>query len=111
MYAIRSYYAMYKAEMRAREKGVTASSQEQKIEHELKEFESPENVKARAYNALIPVGIIVFGTIAGLIYTGWDSSIWHNQSVITSYSIHYTKLYEADPVAISPVFVKTTVGR
>lgn len=81
IYSKKDYGAMYKAEMRAREKGVTASSQEQKIEYELKEFESPENVKARAYNALIPVGIIVFGTIAGLIYTGWDSSIWHNQSL------------------------------
>ncbi len=32
--------------------------------------------KERWYNAAIPVLIIIFGTIIGLLYTGWDSALW-----------------------------------
>ncbi len=35
----------------------------------------------RAFNAIIPVLVIVFGTIAGLLYTGWDQSIWADESI------------------------------
>ena len=34
--------------------------------------------KPRWYNAGIPVIIVVFGTFAGLIFTGWDSAIWND---------------------------------
>ncbi|HOZ30335.1 MAG TPA: Na+/H+ antiporter NhaC family protein, partial [Bacteroidales bacterium] len=81
IYMRRDYGPMYKAELRARQKGVTASDQEQKIQGELNEFKISEKAKARAFNALIPVGIIVFGTIAGLIYTGWDNIVWHDNSL------------------------------
>jgi Na+/H+ antiporter NhaC len=81
IYMRRDYGSMYKAELRARQKGVTASDQEQKIQCELNEFKVSEKTKARAFNALIPVGIIVFGTIAGLFYTGWDTKIWNDNSI------------------------------
>lgn len=37
--------------------------------------------KPRAINAILPVAVIIFGTLAGLIYTGWDSTIWHNEQL------------------------------
>jgi Na+/H+ antiporter NhaC len=81
IYLKKDYGPMYHSELRARSKGVNVASQEKKIEHDLKDFESPRNIKPRAYNAFIPVAAIVFGTVAGLIYTGWDPKIWHNDSL------------------------------
>jgi Na+/H+ antiporter NhaC len=34
--------------------------------------------KQRILNAVIPVLVIVLGTMAGLVYTGWDQSVWDN---------------------------------
>ncbi|HZK07514.1 MAG TPA: Na+/H+ antiporter NhaC family protein [Bacteroidales bacterium] len=44
-----------------------------------RETEPDENVKARGYNAIVPVLVVIFGTITGLIITGlqqvgWDAS-------------------------------------
>lgn len=78
IYMRRDFGPMYHTEFRARSKGVNVASQEKKIEHNLKDFESSKKTKPRAFNALIPVAVIVFGTIAGLIYTGWDAKIWNS---------------------------------
>ena len=37
--------------------------------------------KPRAFNAVIPVLIIVFGTIVGLLYTGWDMQVWNDETI------------------------------
>lgn len=42
----------------------------------IREFEVPDEVKGRWYNAAIPVMVVIFGTIGGLAYTGWDAAIW-----------------------------------
>lgn len=34
-----------------------------------------------AWNAIIPIGIIVIGTFTGLIITGYQTSIWHNDAL------------------------------
>jgi Na+/H+ antiporter NhaC len=81
IYMRRDFGSMYNAEFRARTKGVNAADMEKKIEGDLKDFEVDEKVKPRALNAIIPIVIIVFGTIAGLLYTGWDSMIWSNQNM------------------------------
>ncbi|MCU4157220.1 hypothetical protein J1N10_14680 [Carboxylicivirga sp. A043] len=47
----------------------------------MKELEVAEDVTPRWFNAVIPVLIVVLGTLAGLIYTGWDVSIWGDQSL------------------------------
>jgi len=41
--------------------------------------ETPQ--KPRAFNAVIPVLIIVLGTITGLLYTGWDQAVWHDEAI------------------------------
>lgn len=68
---------MYKAEMRARTTG-EVSRKIQKIENEiidedeLDELEPLEGVIPRWYNAVIPVGFLILGTIIGLFQTGFE---------------------------------------
>lgn len=72
-YMQRDYGLMYKAEKRARTTGqlydkdalVSESKEEQHL------LSKPE--KARWYNGAVPIAIILFGTVAGLIYTGIES--------------------------------------
>ncbi len=65
----KDYGPMHKAETNAR---LSDSSQE--VSHladdEMKEFEAIEGVKPKAFNAIIPVLVVIVGTICGLLYTG-----------------------------------------
>jgi Na+/H+ antiporter NhaC len=45
------------------------------------DMESAEGVPARWYNAVVPVFVIVAGTFSGLLYTGWDASVWADGSI------------------------------
>lgn len=45
---------------------------------EMLEFQPNENIIPRSYNAVIPILTIVLGTLAGLVYTGWDPGVWDN---------------------------------
>jgi len=76
----RDFGPMYHAEMRARTTGEVSSVQTATLldKDDLSEFTTKKGVKARWYNAAIPVLVIIFGTIAGLLYTGWNGEIWHN---------------------------------
>ena len=47
----------------------------------MKELEVAEDVKPKWYNAVIPVSIVVVGTIAGLFYTGWDTVVWNDYDI------------------------------
>ncbi len=38
-----------------------------------------DGIKSKAYNALIPVLVVVFGTIAGLFFTGLESAPWNSE--------------------------------
>jgi len=74
-----------------------------------KEFAPKEGVKPRAFNALIPVFVVVFGTMAGLFYTGieampWDSDLGfsHNLSQVIGHADSYRALLWA---SLSGVFV------
>lgn len=71
---------MYKAEQRAKSnRAVTEESINSKEEIENIEI-SPE-IPTRWYNAGIPVIFVIFGTFAGLIYTGWNTEVWNNSSI------------------------------
>lgn len=45
-----------------------------------RETEADENVKARWYNAIVPVLVVIFGTITGLIITGLQQVGWESSS-------------------------------
>lgn len=81
----RDFGPMLKAEKKARLTGkVTMSktaNQNTGVDSANQNFESLPNIKPKAFNAILPVLIIVFGTIAGLLYTGWDQSVWLDQSI------------------------------
>ena len=90
MYAIRSYYVATSAG-----RGITRQEQAA-IEHEM----SNTRTRLTRRNALpnyltgLLVGMGLLGTFIGLLATLNDISILIS-SVITSYSIHYTKLYDS----------------
>ncbi len=78
----RDFGPMYKKELAARQNGIVPDvikpSHMPQITHEIN---ADNEVKGRWYNAFIPVMIVVLGTIAGLIYTGWDAETWHRQDI------------------------------
>src|SRR5690606_30803963 len=65
---------------RARTTGEVSSVQTATMldKDDISEFTTKKGVQARWFNAAIPVFVIILGTIAGLLYTGWNSEIWHN---------------------------------
>jgi Na+/H+ antiporter NhaC len=75
---------MYHAENRARTKGELFANTS--VISDLNEDEgiNYKGDKSRWYNAVVPIGIILFGTIAGLTYTGINSL---QAKGITDYSI------------------------
>ena len=74
---------MYKAEMRARIEGKVSSvkSAEHIDEDEMKAYEPAPGVSMKSWYAVLPLGIVILGTITGLLVTGWDASIWKDSSL------------------------------
>jgi Na+/H+ antiporter NhaC len=68
---------MFKAEKKARKEGVIVDESEG-FSNKLNELEVDEKIKAKWFNAVIPVLVIIIGTFTGLFYTGWDQAIWDN---------------------------------
>ncbi len=83
-YMRRDFGLMYHAENRARTKGELFANTS--VISDLNEDEgiNYKGDKSRWYNAVVPIGIILFGTIAGLTYTGINSL---QAKGITDYSI------------------------
>lgn len=71
---------MYHAEVKARARTSPLEEYEVPAE-ENREMALSASAKPRMLNALIPVGVIVFGTLSGLLYTGWNQQIWHDGSL------------------------------
>ena len=67
----RDYGPMLKAERKARKTVV------------VEPFEKKSNAEksSKWYNAAIPILVIIIGTFIGLLYTGWDSNIWNNETI------------------------------
>ncbi len=79
---------MYHAEKKARESNLDLVNDESTtFSNKLNELEVPDHIKPRWYNAAIPVLIVIFGTFSGLIYTGWDQSVWQDSGVTFSNKI------------------------
>ena len=73
----RDFGSMLKAETRARKGGVINPEDSGADLTELEDLEPVEGIQPKAYNAIIPVAIIVFGTLIGLLFTGFESL--HNE--------------------------------
>ncbi len=73
---------MYNAEKKARlSNNINLDDDSNTFSNKLNELEVSEHIKPKWYNAAIPVFIVIFGTFAGLLYTGWDQSVWHDTSL------------------------------
>ena len=72
----RDFGPMYKAEIKARNSDAVSGNEEDGFSNNLNELDIDDSIKARWYNAVIPVVVIIVGTLAGLFYTGWDNAVW-----------------------------------
>lgn len=95
----RDFGPMVKAERMARKTGKYDDSDENTFSNKLNELDLENNSKARWYNAVIPVLIVIFGTITGLVFTGLELSGWNedlsftkNLSTIIGNADSYTAL-------------------
>ncbi len=69
----RDFGPMLKAERRARTTGKVLSDKAVPISNIDTELSAAENIPTRWFNAVIPIGIVVAGTVIGLIITGRSS--------------------------------------
>lgn len=73
VYRGKDYGSMLKAERRARGGEIINEEVNSGDLTELEDVAPIEGIKYRAFNAVIPVAIIVFGTLIGLVFTGFSS--------------------------------------
>jgi len=76
---------MLKAEIRARQLDTNITndySPDADLSNDLlDEISVKEGVKSRSFNAVIPILVIIFGTLSALLYTGWNNEVWNNTSL------------------------------
>ncbi|GAA4423123.1 Na+/H+ antiporter NhaC family protein [Pontibacter saemangeumensis] len=82
----RDFGSMHAAEVRARTTGAVSSAGtdqqgEARQRQEMAEFEPVDATRARAVNALLPVLVVIFGTLIGLLYTGYNPDTWADASL------------------------------
>jgi len=76
VYMNRDFGPMLKAERRARTTGAVSAHQlendenQNKVNDEMEQFNSIQNIKHRSFNAILPIAAIIFGTMIGLYLTG-----------------------------------------
>jgi len=83
-YKGRDFGPMFKAEKRARAGQIASWQAEADSADQAREIETPEHVRPKGFNAVIPVGIVIFGTFIGLLYTGWDTQVWSSEEIAFS---------------------------
>ena len=83
----RDFGPMLPAEIRARATGAVSGNTEgaqkdkEAFKQDMDEFEPVNPNRAQAINALLPVLVVVVGTIAGLLYTGFDTAVWNDPAL------------------------------
>lgn len=81
----RDFGAMFRAEKRARTTGEVSKPKKSNAKHqdhkaEMEEFDPVNPNKARAINGVLPVLTVVFGTLIGLLYTGYNPVTWSDET-------------------------------
>lgn len=75
---------MYKAEFRARTTGKLVDHKAESAaahSEEMTAYEPESYVKISSLNAIIPVSIIILGTIIGLLVSGWETAEWERSDI------------------------------
>lgn len=110
---------MSAAEIKARNKGLdTSNDEEASFSNKLNDLETESGIKAKAYNALIPVLVVILGTIAGLVVTGLENTSWNadssfarNLSNIVGSSDSYRALLWSSMAGVLTAVILTVGGR
>jgi Na+/H+ antiporter NhaC len=77
IYTGKDFGPMFKAEVNARKGLGFGVNQKQGSVQETESLDGPnEGVTPKARYALIPILTLILGTIAGLLYTGYDANVW-----------------------------------
>ncbi|MCK4662135.1 MAG: Na+/H+ antiporter NhaC family protein [Bacteroidales bacterium] len=77
----RDFGPMLQAEKKAKSIGqIQSINNNDNLSDKFSEITISDTIKAKWYNAVIPVFIIIAGTIVGLFYTGWDSNVWNDET-------------------------------
>lgn len=84
----RDFGSMLKAERRARQGEVVNPEVNDADLSEMKDMEPVKGIRYRAFNAVIPVAVIVLGTMVGLVYTGFNSLHSQLLELNTSVEVH-----------------------
>jgi Na+/H+ antiporter NhaC len=79
IYLNKDFGPMLNAEKRARAGELQVSAVSGKSD--LSEFEPAEKARPRMINAILPIAVVILGTVAGLIYTGFDPAVWNDESI------------------------------
>ena len=79
IYKGRDFGPMLKAEKAARTSKVDDT--DKTVEKNENELKMASHITPKWYNAAIPILIVIFGTLAGLVYTGWDTSVWADETI------------------------------
>jgi Na+/H+ antiporter NhaC len=79
----RDFGPMYHAEKEARMSDVMTIDP-LNLNEELDEFTAKEGIPHKAFNAIVPVLVVILGTIIGLISTGWDTTVIDDSSISLS---------------------------
>ncbi|TVR41415.1 MAG: Na+/H+ antiporter NhaC family protein [Cryomorphaceae bacterium] len=72
----RDYGPMYRAEVAARKRPEGQADKNYQQSKELEALQPEDGINLRPLNAIIPIAVVIFGTVAGLLITGWDSATW-----------------------------------
>lgn len=109
IYRGKDFGPMLKAEKRARKGEVINPEVNQGDLTEMEDLKPVEGIRYRARNAVVPVAVIVFGTLIGLLFTGFETlqgmvaeadgsltlnswgDIWANMSVLDGNPEGFTK--------------------
>jgi Na+/H+ antiporter NhaC len=80
----RDFGPMVKAELNARENKEIYNPDETDKENIISEFEMKKGIIPKAYNAVIPILVIIFGVIWGMYYTGVNATDWNQENLSLS---------------------------
>jgi Na+/H+ antiporter NhaC len=78
----RDFGPMHRAEVTTRDKGVSGA-EDVDISSEMEEFAHEEGIRLRMSNAIVPILIVIFGTMAGLWYTGGTATAGEDQASLS----------------------------
>jgi Na+/H+ antiporter NhaC len=74
----RDFGPMLVAEKHARAGNPTKNAVDTGKNSEMNALQPADSTPQRPVNAVLPILVVVLGTVAGLLYTGWSDAIWNN---------------------------------